>query len=46
MELVGNSQSTFGSMVAQLGLTAAMKPKAEYTLLAPVNAAFSGESDH
>lgn len=46
MELVEKSQSTFGDMMAQLGLTTAMKPKADYTLLAPVNAAFSGESDH
>lgn len=46
MELVGNSQSTFADMMAQLGLTTAMKPKADYTLLAPVNDAFSGESDH
>ncbi|XP_017346349.1 periostin, osteoblast specific factor b isoform X1 [Ictalurus punctatus] len=43
LELVGQSQSTFGDMVSELGLTAAMRPKAEYTLLAPINAAFSDE---
>lgn len=48
MELVGSSQSTFGDMVSELGLSAAMRPEAEYTLLAPLNAAFNGEShtDH
>ncbi|XP_035390107.1 periostin, osteoblast specific factor b isoform X1 [Electrophorus electricus] len=43
MELVGPSQSTFGDMVSELGLSAAMRPQAEYTLLAPVNAAFTDE---
>uniref|UniRef100_A0A674PI91 Periostin, osteoblast specific factor b n=1 Tax=Takifugu rubripes TaxID=31033 RepID=A0A674PI91_TAKRU len=43
MELVGDSQSTFRDMVAQLGLSSAMRPKAEYTLLAPHNDAFSDE---
>ncbi|KAJ8266680.1 hypothetical protein GJAV_G00133390 [Gymnothorax javanicus] len=43
MELVGPSQSRFGDMVAELGLQSAMKPKAEYTLLAPLNSAFSDE---
>ncbi|KAK3561053.1 hypothetical protein QTP86_026384 [Hemibagrus guttatus] len=43
MELVGQSQSTFGDMVSELGLAAAMRPQAEYTLLAPLNAAFSDE---
>lgn len=42
MELVGSSQSTFGDMISELGLSAAMKPKAEYTLLAPLNVAFNG----
>lgn len=44
LELVGSSQSTFGDMVSELGLAAAMRPEAEYTLLAPLNAAFNGES--
>nr|XP_043888683.1 periostin-like isoform X2 [Solea senegalensis] len=43
MELVGSSQSTFGDMVSELGLAAAMRPEAEYTLLAPLNAAFTTE---
>ncbi|XP_034034173.1 periostin-like isoform X2 [Thalassophryne amazonica] len=43
MELVGESQSTFSDMVSELGLAAAMGPKTEYTLLAPVNAAFSND---
>ncbi|XP_071352969.1 periostin, osteoblast specific factor b isoform X4 [Trachinotus anak] len=43
MELVGQSQSTFGDMVSELGLSAAMRPEAEYTLLAPLNVAFSDE---
>lgn len=42
MELIDQSQSTFGDMVSELGLAAAMRPQAEYTLLAPLNAAFSG----
>ncbi|KAG7243065.1 hypothetical protein INR49_016440 [Caranx melampygus] len=41
MELVGQSQSTFGDMVSELGLAAAMRPEAEYTLLAPLNVAFT-----
>ncbi|XP_070990765.1 periostin isoform X3 [Oncorhynchus clarkii lewisi] len=43
MELVGESQSTFSDMVSELGLSAAMKPETEYTLLAPLNPAFSDE---
>uniref|UniRef100_A0AAR2K5N4 Periostin, osteoblast specific factor a n=1 Tax=Pygocentrus nattereri TaxID=42514 RepID=A0AAR2K5N4_PYGNA len=43
MELVGPSQATFSDMVSELGLAAAMRPQAEYTLLAPLNAAFSDE---
>ncbi|KAM3874725.1 periostin, osteoblast specific factor b [Diretmus argenteus] len=43
MELVGDSQSTFGDMVSELGLSASMRPEAEYTLLAPLNAAFTDE---
>ncbi|KAF0038650.1 hypothetical protein F2P81_009134 [Scophthalmus maximus] len=41
MELVGESQSTFNDMVSELGLAAAMRPQTEYTLLAPLNAAFT-----
>lgn len=43
MELVGSSQSTFGDMVSELGLSAAMRPEAEYTLLAPLNSVFTDE---
>ncbi|KAF7645534.1 hypothetical protein LDENG_00202590 [Lucifuga dentata] len=43
MELVGSSQSMFGDMVSELGLSASMRSEAEYTLLAPFNAAFSDE---
>uniref|UniRef100_A0A4W5RJW9 Periostin n=1 Tax=Hucho hucho TaxID=62062 RepID=A0A4W5RJW9_9TELE len=43
MELFGESQSTFSDMVSELGLSAAMKPETEYTLLAPLNPAFSDE---
>lgn len=41
---MGESQSTFSDMVSELGLAAAMRPKTEYTILAPVNAAFTRES--
>lgn len=40
MELV--SESTFKDMVSELGLAAAMQPETEYTLLAPLNGAFTG----
>ncbi|XP_028277746.1 periostin isoform X2 [Parambassis ranga] len=43
VELMGDSQSTFNDMVSELDLAAAMGPKTEYTLLAPLNAAFTKE---
>uniref|UniRef100_A0A8C4ZH43 Periostin n=1 Tax=Gadus morhua TaxID=8049 RepID=A0A8C4ZH43_GADMO len=43
MELVGENQSTFSDMVAELGLSAALGPGTEYTLLAPVNTVFTDE---
>ncbi|XP_063763650.1 periostin, osteoblast specific factor b isoform X2 [Eleginops maclovinus] len=43
MELVGSSQSTFGDMVSELGLSASMMSDAEYTLLAPLNTVFNDE---
>lgn len=46
MELVGQSQGTYGDMLTELGLSAAMGPQTEYTLLAPLNAAFNGEQIH
>uniref|UniRef100_A0A667Y918 Periostin n=1 Tax=Myripristis murdjan TaxID=586833 RepID=A0A667Y918_9TELE len=44
MDLVSESQSTFSDMVSELGLAAAMGPKTEYTLLAPLNSAFTNQS--
>lgn len=44
MELLGGSQATFGDMITELGLSTEMRADAEYTLLAPFNAAFTGES--
>lgn len=43
LELIGDSQKTFSNMVSEVGLAAAMRPKTEYTILAPVNTAFSSE---
>ncbi|XP_056262797.1 periostin-like isoform X2 [Pseudoliparis swirei] len=43
IELMGASLSTFSDMVSELGLAAALGPKTEYTLLAPVNNAFTTE---
>lgn len=43
LELLGDSQLKFSNMVSEVGLAAAMRPKTEYTILAPVNAAFSSE---
>ncbi|XP_070699344.1 periostin-like [Pempheris klunzingeri] len=43
MELMGDSQSTFNDLVSELDLAAALGPKTEYTLLAPLNTAFTGE---
>uniref|UniRef100_A0A8C4GIJ8 Periostin, osteoblast specific factor a n=1 Tax=Dicentrarchus labrax TaxID=13489 RepID=A0A8C4GIJ8_DICLA len=40
-ELLGDLQSTFSDMVSELGLASLLGPKTEYTLLAPVNAAFT-----
>uniref|UniRef100_A0A671REF7 Periostin-like n=1 Tax=Sinocyclocheilus anshuiensis TaxID=1608454 RepID=A0A671REF7_9TELE len=43
MELIGKSQSVFSDMVSELGLSASMQPETEYTILAPLNGAFSDE---
>ncbi|KAA0703976.1 Periostin [Triplophysa tibetana] len=43
IELIGTSQSLFKDMVSELGLFAAMQPKTEYTVLAPLNGAFTEE---
>ncbi|KAL6473164.1 hypothetical protein MHYP_G00193520 [Metynnis hypsauchen] len=42
-ELISGSQSTFSDMVSELGLSAAMRPEAQYTLLVPLNGAFNEE---
>ncbi|XP_053312315.1 periostin [Spea bombifrons] len=44
MELAGTQQTTFTDLMAQMGLAASMRPDAEYTLLAPLNDAFSEET--
>ncbi|XP_032446797.1 periostin, osteoblast specific factor b isoform X1 [Xiphophorus hellerii] len=43
IELLGGSQATFGDMITELGLSSEMRADAEYTLLAPFNAAFTDE---
>ncbi|XP_077596827.1 periostin-like isoform X2 [Stigmatopora nigra] len=43
MELLDSNQSTFKDMVSELGLATALGPKTEYTLLAPLNSAFTTE---
>ncbi|XP_059394998.1 periostin isoform X2 [Carassius carassius] len=42
-ELIGKSQSVFRDLVSELGLSAAMQPETEYTILAPLNGAFSDD---
>ncbi|XP_067347954.1 periostin-like isoform X2 [Channa argus] len=42
-DLMGDSQSKFSDMISEMGLAAALGPKTEYTLLAPVNTAFTNE---
>ncbi|XP_004577571.2 periostin isoform X1 [Ochotona princeps] len=44
LELGGKQQTTFTDLVAQLGLASSLKPDGEYTLLAPVNNAFSDDT--
>ncbi|XP_069061601.1 periostin isoform X2 [Pleurodeles waltl] len=44
IDLASKEQSTFTDLVAQLGLAASLRPEAEYTLLAPLNGAFSDET--
>ncbi|XP_015241886.1 PREDICTED: periostin-like isoform X1 [Cyprinodon variegatus] len=43
MELLGSSQSTFGDMMSELGISADIRADAEYTLLAPLNDVFTEE---
>lgn len=42
IELGGAQQTTFTDLVAQLGLASSLRPEGQYTLLAPLNGAFSG----
>ncbi|MEE6472394.1 hypothetical protein FKM82_009601 [Ascaphus truei] len=44
IELAGSQQTTFTDLMAQLGLAATLKQDTEYTLLAPLNGAFSDET--
>ncbi|XP_039222601.1 periostin isoform X4 [Crotalus tigris] len=44
IELAGPHQATFKDLVAQLGLAASLRPEEEYTLLAPLNGAFSDDT--
>lgn len=43
LELLGASQSKFNDMMFEMGLSAALGPKTEYTLLAPVDTAINSE---
>ncbi|RVE65026.1 hypothetical protein OJAV_G00132160 [Oryzias javanicus] len=43
MELLGSSQSTFGDMISELGISGNMAADAEYTFLAPLNDVFTDE---
>ncbi|XP_054858415.1 periostin isoform X8 [Eublepharis macularius] len=44
IELAGPQQATFKDLVAQLGLASSLRPEEEYTLLAPLNGAFSEDT--
>ncbi|XP_041440425.1 periostin isoform X7 [Xenopus laevis] len=44
LELAGSQQTTFTDLMAQMGLAASFRQDAEYTLLAPVNNAFSDQT--
>uniref|UniRef100_A0A3P9I8W6 Periostin n=1 Tax=Oryzias latipes TaxID=8090 RepID=A0A3P9I8W6_ORYLA len=43
MELLGSSQSTFGDMISELGISTSMASDTEYTFLAPLNDVFTDE---
>lgn len=45
LELAGSQQTTFTDLMAQMGLAASLKPDSEFTLLAPLNDAFSGKQN-
>lgn len=42
IELGGAQQTTFIDLMAQLGLASSLRPEGQYTLLVPLNGAFSG----
>ncbi|KAM3678808.1 periostin isoform X7 [Ammospiza nelsoni] len=44
IELGGAQQTTFTDLVAQLGLASSLRPEGQYTLLAPLNGAFSDDT--
>ncbi|KAH0628664.1 hypothetical protein JD844_010071 [Phrynosoma platyrhinos] len=44
IELAGPQQTTFKDLMSQVGLAASLKPEEEYTLLAPLNGAFSDDT--
>uniref|UniRef100_A0A8C8SJL7 Periostin n=1 Tax=Pelusios castaneus TaxID=367368 RepID=A0A8C8SJL7_9SAUR len=44
LELAGDQQTTFTDLVAQLGLASSLRPEGQYTLLAPLNGAFSDDT--
>ncbi|CAI9570804.1 unnamed protein product [Staurois parvus] len=44
LELAGSQQTTFTDLMAQMGLAASLKADSEFTLLAPLNDAFSEET--
>uniref|UniRef100_A0A3B5QRU9 Periostin n=1 Tax=Xiphophorus maculatus TaxID=8083 RepID=A0A3B5QRU9_XIPMA len=42
-KLVGKSQSIFSDLVSEMGLTSSLTSDTQYTLLAPLNAVFTGQ---
>uniref|UniRef100_A0A7M4FTU6 Periostin n=1 Tax=Crocodylus porosus TaxID=8502 RepID=A0A7M4FTU6_CROPO len=44
LELGGAQQTTFTDLMAQLGLASSLRPEGQYTLLAPLNGAFSDDT--
>uniref|UniRef100_K7F9B3 Periostin n=1 Tax=Pelodiscus sinensis TaxID=13735 RepID=K7F9B3_PELSI len=43
IELAGEQQTTFTDLMAQLGLASSLRPEGRYTLLIPLNGAFSDD---
>ncbi|XP_065437369.1 periostin isoform X20 [Chrysemys picta bellii] len=44
IELANDQQTTFIDLLAQLGLVSSLRPEGQYTLLAPLNVAFSDDT--